>query len=126
MRLLRLLRDRRGTTAVEFGLIAPAFFGTLLGACEVGLLLWTQTTLQHATEMAARCASVNTAICGSATATQTYAASQVLGWTAPASAFSVTTPSCGNQVTATYDFVEITALFGLPKITLNAKSCFPK
>jgi len=126
MRIPALLRDSRGVSAVEFGLTAPAFFAALLGAFEIGLLLWTQITLQHASEMAARCASVNTAVCGSVAATQDYAARQALGMTLPASTFSVASLACGNQVTASYDFNAIAASFGLPRITLNARSCFPR
>jgi len=126
MRIGAFIRDSRGASAVEFGITAPAFFAALLGAFELGMLLWSQTTLQHATEMAARCASVNTVVCSSVTATQAYAVQQTLGLTVPASTFSVSTPACGNLVTASYDFLNIAAMFGIPKITLNARSCFPR
>ena len=126
MRIGALIRDSRGASAVEFGITAPAFFAALLGAFELGLLLWSQVTLQNATEMAARCASVTPAICSSVSATQAYAVQQTLGLTVPASTFSVSSPACGNQVTASYDFTNIAAMFGIPKITLNAKSCFPR
>jgi Flp pilus assembly protein TadG len=126
MRIGALLRDSSAASAVEFGITAPAFFAALLGAFELGMLLWSQVTLQHATELAARCASVNPAVCSSVTATQAYAAQQALGLTVPASTFSVSSPACGNQVTASYDFMNIAAMFGIPKITLNAKSCFPR
>jgi len=126
MKVVSVLRDTNGATAVEFGLTAPAFFAILIAAFEMGFLFWTQVGLQHATEMAARCASVNSAACGTVSATQTYAAGQVFGLTVPASTFAVTTAVCGSQVTATYDFGIITHFFGLPRITVNARSCFPK
>src|SRR5215831_13574104 len=88
MRLLRFVRDSRGATAVEFGLLAPAFFAAVVGTFQVGALLWTQVGLQHATEMAARCASLDSRYstkCNSATATQNYAATQALGLHVPSS-----------------------------------------
>jgi Flp pilus assembly protein TadG len=126
MKLLSFIRDTRAATAVEFGLTAPAFFAGLMAAFEIALLLWTQLGLQHGAEMAARCASVNSAICGNTSATQSYAVSQAFGLSVPASTFSVATVGCGSQVTANYDFGIISGFFGLPKITLKAKSCFPK
>ena len=61
----RFLKHGGGASAVEFGLTAPVFFAALLGALELGVLFWTNLGLQHATERAARCASVNKTICGS-------------------------------------------------------------
>ena len=118
--------ERRGAAAVEFGLTAPAFF-TLLGASITGgLLLWTQLGLQHGVERAARCASINSSLCGSVTAIQNYAAQQALGLSPPASTFTVTTPNCGNQVSATYTLEFITKYLGMPSLAINAVACFPK
>ena len=96
----RFLEHGGGASAVEFGLVAPVFFAALLGALELGVLFWTNLGLQHATERAARCASVNKTICGSDTAIKTYAASQVFGLTVPLSSFAVAQPACGVQVNA--------------------------
>ncbi len=126
MILFPLIKDSQGASAVEFGLIAPVFFAALIGLVEIGLLFWTQLGLQHATEMAARCASVNSAVCSNVSAVQNYAASQVIGLSLPASTFSVATLTCGNQVTASYNFLSISAYFGVPVLTLSAKACFPK
>jgi len=126
MKPLRLMRCTAGGSAVEFGLIAPVYFAALIGAIELGLMLWTQVGLQHATEMAARCASVNSATCSSTSAIQTYATHQAFGLSVPASTFTVASLACGNQVSASYDFLYISAYMGAPKLTLNARSCFPK
>jgi Flp pilus assembly protein TadG len=126
MRIFSLVRDTQGATAVEFGLTAPVFFLMLIAAIEVGLLFWTQLGLQHGAEMAARCASVNSTICSSVSAIQNYAANQSLGLQPPSSTFSVESPPCGNQVTASYQFVAIASYFGIPALTLSAKSCFPR
>lgn len=50
----RLAEDRRGATAVQFGLILPAFLLLIVGGLDVGRLLWTQTTLQFASEEGGR------------------------------------------------------------------------
>ncbi len=126
MSFLRFCKGETGTAAVEFGLTAPGYFALFAGIMCCGLLLWTQLALQHGTERAARCASVNSTVCGSVAAIQSYAAQQALGLNPPSSTFSVTTASCGSRVTASYTFAFLTSYFGLPTLTLGAESCFPK
>lgn len=115
-----------GASAVEFAIIAPVFLLLLFAAIEGGLLLWTQLGLQHGVELAARCASVNTSVCGSAAAIQDFAAQQAFGLNVPPSNFSVSTPACGNQVNASYAYAFASNAFGIPSFTLTAQSCFPK
>ncbi|MBR0712821.1 TadE/TadG family type IV pilus assembly protein [Bradyrhizobium liaoningense] len=117
-------RDRRGTTALEFGLTAPAFFLFLFGVIEFGLLLWTQIGLQHGVEMAARCASVNSVLCTGSDAITRYASQQALGLGLPSSTFSYSSTACGNQVNASYAF-QLPAIFGLSPLTVTAQACFP-
>jgi Flp pilus assembly protein TadG len=45
---------RRGATAVEFALVAPAFFALLIAIFEVTLFLFAQQTLQNAAVSAGR------------------------------------------------------------------------
>jgi len=114
---------------VEFALTAPAFFAMLVGVIECGLLLWTQIGLQHGAEMAARCASINTTLCGTTSAVQQYAAQQAFGLNPPSSTFTAD-PSpasgCGYKVSASYAFNFLTAYFPNPAVTISAQSCFPK
>jgi Flp pilus assembly protein TadG len=126
MKLIRLLRDVQATSAVEFALTAPVFFLLLFGIIEGGLLTWTQTGLQHGAEAAARCASVNTTLCGTSAGIQNYAAQNAFGLNISPSTFVVSTPACGNQVTANYTFGFATKFFATHSMTLNAQSCFPK
>lgn len=121
-----LFLDQRGTAAIEFSLTAPGFFILIFAIIEFGLLMWTQVGLQHGAEMAARCASINTTICGSISSTQSYAAQQAYGLNPSPSIFSVSTQACGTSVTASYSFHFLTQYVGGPDITLNAQSCFPK
>lgn len=114
-----------GAAAVETAIVLPAFLLLLFAVVEAGLLFWTQTTLQFAVEAAARCATVNTTVCGSTSAIQSYAAAQAAGMTVSSASFNVSQPSCGNQVSISYTFSFIdTALFP-GTITLNAQSCHP-
>lgn len=114
---------------VEFGLTLPLFGALLFGVVESGLLLWTQLGLQHAVEAAARCATVNTTACGSASAIQNVAVAEAYGLNPPAATFSVASVGCGNQVSANYSYQLVTgriAFTSAPSITLTARSCFPK
>ncbi len=107
-------------------MLLPLLLILILGLIQVGQIFWTQTALQHAVEMAARCASVNATACGTATKTQSYAATQAYGMSLPAGTFTVTTPACGNQVAASYAVTGPTSLVPLPTITLTARSCYPR
>lgn len=126
MKLATIWRDNRGTSALEFALTAPAFFLFIFGIIEFGLLFWTQIGLQHGAEMAARCASINTALCPAANSSTitSYAAQQAFGLTLPAQTFTYSTPACGNQVSATYAF-EFPQILNLSPLTLTAQACFP-
>jgi Flp pilus assembly protein TadG len=127
-RLAALAKACDGTTAVETALVLPAFLLLLFAIIEAGFLFWTQTTLQSAVEAAARCAVVNSTLCGTTSAIQTYAASQAVGMTISSSSFSVSTtsPGCSYQVSISYPFnLILTRLFSTSSITLNAKSCHP-
>jgi Flp pilus assembly protein TadG len=54
----RLWRNRRGSMAVQFALVAPALLMLLFGIIEVGRMVWTRSSLQYATEQAGRYAMV--------------------------------------------------------------------
>jgi Flp pilus assembly protein TadG len=125
MKAMRVWFDEEGATAVELALTLPFFLILLFGAVECGLLLWAQVSLQHGVEMAARCAVIDTNTCSSASTTQSYASGEAFGLNPPSSTFTVSTPSCGEEVAASYTFQFLTQYFVGP-ITLTASSCFPK
>lgn len=59
MRLCRLKKcdqSRKGTTAIEFALIAPAFFLLFIGIMEISLIMLTQHLLENAAFNASRLA----------------------------------------------------------------------
>jgi Flp pilus assembly protein TadG len=115
--------DRRGNALVQFALVLPPFVMLIFGIIEIGRSLWLQNALHYATEQAARCASVNPTAC-TAGNIGSYAAS-VSGANIPASAFTLTTPSCGNQVDAIYR-ISLSIPFSPVSWNLTARSCFPK
>jgi Flp pilus assembly protein TadG len=136
----RLWRARGGATAVEMAFLLPVFMLFLLGICEFGRGLWTQTALQFAVEAAARCAAVSPSLCTAAGGTSMdipgYAASQAFGMSIPASTFTYTpnatcgvasgsTGTGGAQVTASYAFPAIVPALVPVDVTLSAKSCHP-
>ena len=124
MKFTRIWRDDSGATALEFALTAPVFFLFLFGIIEFGLLFWTQLGLQHGTEMAARCASVNPTLCPSSDAVATYAAQQAFGLNLPSQTFTYATSACGNRVSANYVF-QFPEVLNLSPWTLTAQACFP-
>ena len=135
-----LWRAQGGATAVEMAFLLPVFMLFLLGICELGRALWTQTALQFAVEAAARCAAVSPSLCTAAGGTSMdvpgYAASQAFGMTIPSTVFTYTpnatcgvtsgaTGSGGAQVTASYAFPAIVPALVPVNVTLSAKSCHP-
>jgi Flp pilus assembly protein TadG len=126
MKFGKMLKDQSGTSALEFGLTAPVFFLFIFGVIEVGLLFWTQIGLQHGAEMAARCASINAALCPTSNpnAITGYATQQAFGLSLPASTFTYSTPACGNQVNASYSF-QFPSIIPLGPLMLTAQACFP-
>ncbi len=119
-----LWRETRGTTGIEFAIVAPVLFLTIFGGIEFGRLLWTQSALHFAVEQAARCASVTPGTCGTANQIASYAAGTVTALNIASSAFTATTPACGHRVSASlsYQFI-VTGLFPYTP-TLTAQACF--
>lgn len=72
----RLARDRRGAAALEFALVALAFFYLLIGTLELGRYFVTQHSVRTVVAEAARSAWVNAPAggCGALTTAQRTAA----------------------------------------------------
>jgi Flp pilus assembly protein TadG len=115
--------DEGGNLAIEFGLLAPTLMLFIFGIAEGGRMLWTVNALHYSVQEAARCASVDTTTCGTATQIQSFAAGRS-GAGFASSVFTATVVSCGNRVSASY-----TMPLNIPlmphSITLSAQSCYP-
>lgn len=120
--LHKLIRCERGSTAVEFGLLLPAFASLVIGTLYAGLAVYSATGLHSAVEQAARCYSVNATTCGSSDATVTYAGTQYHGINSPT--FTASTASCGHQVSGSVT-VGLNDVFANLSIPLSATACFP-
>jgi len=147
MTIRRLRTDERGSILVESAIGMPLFLSLTFGVVQLGLLTWTWVGLQHAVEMAARCASVSDAaisvglnpastptncynLKGSASANlaavQSYAAKNAYGLNPSSSIFAVsvkpaTCPS-GNMVSVSNYAVNLIGYIFSAK--LNAQSCY--
>jgi Flp pilus assembly protein TadG len=124
MTLTRLQVGEQGTSTIEFGLTAPAFFVLVFGIVCIGWLLWTQLGLQHGAEMAARYATINASATNDEV--QTKFVQQSYGLNPPSTFTLDRTQACGNRVSASYTVSFFSTYFGRPSLTLTAQSCFPK
>jgi TadE-like protein len=114
-----------GGAAVETALVFPVFLLLLLGVIELGLMLWTEGSLQYAAESAARCASVDSTQCGSASAIETYAINHYFGPAlASVNPFTYSTTNCGHTVTVSYTYT-LGIPYGAYSIPLSATACYP-
>ena len=120
--LRRFLVCDHGATALEFALVTPAFLALVLGGLSACALLYSTVSLQDAAERGARCFSVDSGTCGSASAAQTYAQGFYHGVGAPT--FTASTPACGHQVAATLT-LELAAVLANVSVPLTASACFP-
>jgi Flp pilus assembly protein TadG len=120
--LQKFSRSESGSTAVEFGLLLPAFASLMVGTLYTGLVVYSAAGLHSAVEQAARCYSVNATTCGSSSATVTYAQGQYHGINSPN--FTASTVACGHQVSGTVT-VGLNDMFANLSIPLTATACFP-
>jgi Flp pilus assembly protein TadG len=115
-----------GATIVELAFGLTAFLMMTFGIIDIARVLWTLGSLHYAAEAAARCASVNSTTCGTASAIQTYALNRYYGESLGASnPFTYSATGCGNTVTASYNYSLTIPLAGSYTIPLNATACFP-
>ena len=121
--LHRLADNARGVVAVEMALVSIPLFTLLFGIIATGQVMWRQNALSASVAQAARCASVNPAVCGTPSQIQSYAASLTGAGIAP-SAYTVTAQPCGNQIKASYPLA-LTIPFVSLSVTLKAQACYP-
>ena len=118
-----LVVDQRATTVVEFAILVPVFIVMTVGLINLALMMFTISSLHYATEQAARCASVQTTVCTSASTTTANATSHYYGPNV-SPVFTYADAACGHQVTGTVTYTLSTGVkdFTVP---LSASACFP-
>jgi Flp pilus assembly protein TadG len=119
-----VLSNNRGTTAVEYAIVAPIFIGLVVSSFYFYMGLFLVGSLHYAVEEGARCASVKTTVCSDSSTTISYTKSRYYGpAVSPTFTYSPNL-SCGNSVSASVNFV---ANLGLQTVTIpiSASACFP-
>ena len=122
--LKSLRRDQQGTTAVEFGIIAPVLIALLVGTMALCVALFLIGSLHFAVEDGARCASVKTTICSDAATTIAYTQSRYFGPGGVSPTFTYAAAACGNSVSASITY-SVNVLFKTLVIPISATACFP-
>jgi Flp pilus assembly protein TadG len=130
-----LLRDRHGTTAVEFALLAGVLLPMLFGIVGLGFLMWTHNALQTTAALTARCVAIGSSLC-SANPAQ-FAVNTAQQWIVPGIInvedvdIQTAATSC-NGVAGPFVTVAIASSFWasvmLPPLaasTLQVNTCFP-
>lgn len=125
-------RSTCGSMALEYGLLLPVLIMLMLASMDAGRLMWTYTTLNRAVEASARCAAINTAVCGTESQIAERAVNEAWGLPVTSAAFSSQQQSCGAQVTANYPFSFLIPWLGTTDpetapstITLTVSACYP-
>jgi Flp pilus assembly pilin Flp len=121
--LKSLSRDRHGTTAVEFAIVAPVFIAMLMGTLALCVALFLIGSLHFAVEDGARCASVKSTICADAASTVAYTQSRYFGPNVSPS-FVYAAAACGNSVTGSIRY-SMDVGFRTFVIPMSATACFP-
>jgi Flp pilus assembly protein TadG len=114
----------RGIAAVEFAIVFPIAIFLIVGLCEFGRAMWTQATLDYAVQTAARCGAIGTT-CATSSQIQASAVGAAPSIPVTTSNFTVTTPSCGLQVNATYSYSFVLPALFPYSMTMTAQACFP-
>ncbi|MBV8337761.1 MAG: pilus assembly protein [Alphaproteobacteria bacterium] len=117
------IRHDDGAVLVEAAIVLPVMVLVILGGLDLGLGMLAATQLNFTTEAAARCQAINATPCsGGGNATISYANSVAQNTLVSGASFTVTTLSCGVQVTGNYSYSSIYLPYSIP-ITISA--CYP-
>ena len=132
-----MMRDQRGTTAIEFALVGLVLLTLLFGGIEYARLFWTWEALQLAGDDTARCVGIGSSDCATpstyaVTAAGNYGASGLLA--ANVQIVSATSSAPCNQLTGnsavsvtlslSFTSPASTLIPGLNR-TLTTTSCYP-
>jgi Flp pilus assembly protein TadG len=127
-KLAAVWSNNRGTTAVEFAIIAPVFLGLVVSIFHLCMGLWLVGSQHFAVEDAARCASVETLAtqpCKNASGVISYAKSHYYGPRSPTPTFTYNpAAACGKSVSATVNYA-MNLMLKEVTIPISATACFP-
>jgi Flp pilus assembly protein TadG len=134
-------RDNRGSSAIEFSLLAVPFLLLIFGTMEFARVLWTREVLKQVATAGARCMGITQPECGSGSTTDSASSTAFIIAEAGRRTLVLTnsnvtvngSATCGtisgfSQVTLAYTYRPILPVL-IPAlgsaVTLNASSCFP-
>ena len=143
--MLRLARERRATTSVEFAIICAVLVPLCFAIIEGGLLLWTQGAMQSTAALVARCVAVGSSVasspCNTTTNAKNYAVTTAntfvpitgLFTTANVAISTVTKCPAGTGASGNFQMVTITSNYwsgmALPtpwgNKNLSVTACYP-
>jgi Flp pilus assembly protein TadG len=126
--LRRLWRATDGVTAIEFAVLAPVLLTFMLGAIDMGRMLYVRQGLEYATQEAARYYMLNPT--SATTAVTTYLRSKMVGGLGASVSVGYTdTANCNSHATvtctmigATYSFSFVAGYLGLGTKVLQARA----
>jgi Flp pilus assembly protein TadG len=123
-KLVKCLADCTGASTAEFAIVAPAALMMMIGGMYVAMLGFTAASLRYATEQGARCASINSTLCGTTADAQNYALSQFKNLSGSTATFTATNDTCGQKVVGSISYTMNLATYRLV-VPLSASACFP-
>ena len=124
----RLCRATEGVTALEFAILGPIMLSFMLGAIDMGRMLYVRQGLEYATQEAARYYMLNPT--SATTTVTTYLQGKMVGglggsvlvaYTDTAQCNANASVTC-TMISATYNFSFIAGYLGIGNKTLQAKA----
>jgi Flp pilus assembly protein TadG len=111
----RLIANVRGATAVQTAIVLPILLLLIFGVIETAYLMFAQISLDYAVAAAARCAAVNTNLCGSQSAIQSYAVGRVVAFPNLTTSSFPTPTACPTQPSST-SYSKVTATYAIKSL----------
>ena len=116
--------DQRGTTAIEFAIVAPLLLALTVGTLYLGICLFMVGSLHYSVEEAARRASVrSTGDCSTSAKVVSYAQTRYFGPSSPTFTYQPAA-ACGNSVTGSVSY-SLNFVIMHVTVPLSATACFP-
>jgi len=102
-RLIALIRNNKGVTALETAIVMPVFLLLIFGIIEFGLMMHVSSLVENATHEAARKGSTGNSYSdlnpnGRTTFIQEYLQARLGGWARDKKTLSITTQTAGSIV----------------------------
>ncbi|MBC2666286.1 pilus assembly protein [Novosphingobium flavum] len=120
----RFWRDCRGSGAVEFALVAPVVILMIFAGIGGGVLAYATVSLQRATEVAARCMSMDRADLCTAANIATYGTAAYGGPSLSSMTFTAAKVACGYRISGSGTFSLFPGL-SFFSVNLHANACYP-